>query len=131
MNNYFQYSIHAELPVQAAKAAELGVKFVTTLDALHLIDSAIFDDWQIVDLPATESFPLAGARPRIAAIIESNVKRGDWEDPEPGLGYNVVAFTGEGSGPRTIGLDVVSGGMVKGSASLQTGAIRCLLIQRS
>jgi hypothetical protein len=124
MSNYFQYSIRAELPAQSAKTTELGVKFLSTLDALGRIDSAIFDDWQIVDLPATESFALAEARPRIAAIIENNVKRGDWEEPEPGLGYNAVAFTGEGSGPRTIGLDVVSGGTVKGSASLQTGSYK-------
>jgi hypothetical protein len=79
---------------------------------------------QIVDLPAVESFPLADARPRIAAIIENNVKRDDEDEPDPHRGYTAIAFTGEGGGSRTMGVDVTAGGIVGGNAFLRTGGYK-------
>jgi hypothetical protein len=124
MQDSFQYSIRADLPAHTDSPASLGARFLDTLDALGRIDPSIFDDWQIVDLPAVESFPLADARPRIAAIIGNNVKRDDEDEPDPHRGYTAIAFTGEGSGSRTMGVDVTAGGIVDGSAFLRTGGYK-------
>jgi hypothetical protein len=124
MSDDFDYSIRSELPAQPASPVQLGIQFLSNLEALDRIDPTIFGDWQIIDLPGTQSFPLADARPRIASIIQNNVKRGDWETPEPRAGYNVLAFTGEGGAPRTISFDVVTGGLEKGSATLRTGGYK-------
>jgi hypothetical protein len=77
-----------------------------------------------VDLPAVESFPLADARPRIAAIIGNNVKRDDEDEPDPRRGYTAIAFNGDGRGARGMGFDVTAGGIVEGSAFLRTGGYK-------
>jgi hypothetical protein len=123
MQDSFQYSIRADLPAHTDNPASLGARFLDTLDALGRIDPSIFDDWQIVDLPAVESFPLADARPRIAAIGD-NVKRDDEDEPDPHRGYTAIAFTGEGSGSRTVGVDVTAGGIAEGTAFLRTGGYK-------
>jgi len=124
MQDSFQYSISASLPPHSDSPASLGARFLDTLDALGRIDPSIFDDWQIMDLPAVESFALGEARPRIAAIIGNNVKRDDADEPDPHRGYTAIAFTGEGRGPRTMGFDVTAGGIEDGSALLRTGGYK-------
>ena len=124
MQDSFQYSIRAELPAHTDVPASLGARFLDTLDALGRIDPSTFEDWQIVDLPALESFPLADARSRVAAIIGSNVKRDDDDEPDPQCGYTAAAFTGGGGGPRSISLEVTAGGIVDGSAFLRTGGYK-------
>ena len=124
MQDSFQYSIRAELPAHTENPASLGARSLDTLDALGRVDPSIFDDWQIVDLPAVESFPLADAQPHVAAIIGNNVKRNDADEPDSHRGYSAIAFTGEGRGPRTIGFDVTAGGIVDGSAFLRTGGYK-------
>jgi hypothetical protein len=124
MQDSFQYSIRAELPAHTDVPASLGARFLDTLDALGRIDPSIFEDWQIVDLPALESFPLADARSRVATIIGNNVKRDDDDEPDPHRGYTAAAFTGGGGGPRSISLEVTAGGIVDGSAFLRTGGYK-------
>ncbi len=98
MQDLFQYTIRASLPQHTEGPALLGARFLDTLDALSRIDPAIFDDWQIMDLPAVESFALEEARPRIAAIIGNNVKRDDDDEPDPHRGYTACVH---GRGRRT------------------------------
>jgi hypothetical protein len=124
MQNSFQYTIRANLPPHSDSPASLGARFLDTLDALGNVDPSIFDDWQIVDMPARETIPLADARPRIATITESNVKRDDEDDADPRLGYGAFAFNGEDRGARGIALEVMAGGIVEGSAFLRTGGYK-------
>jgi hypothetical protein len=124
MQDSFQYTIRANLPAHADSPASLGVKFLDTLDALGHVDPSIFDDWQILDLPAREFFPLADARPRVATIIGNNVKRDDEDEPDPRLGYGAFAFNGEDRGARGIALEIMAGGIVEGSAFLRTGGYK-------
>jgi Immunity protein 52 len=124
MQDSFQYTIRADLPVHTEGPASLGAKFLDTLDALGQADSSIFDDWQVIDLPALETFPLAEARPRIAEIIGNNVKRDDEEEPDPRLGYAALAFNGHDRGPHGMGLEVTAGGIVEGNAFLRTGGYK-------
>jgi hypothetical protein len=124
MQDSFQYSIRAELPAHTDSPISLGAKFLDTLDALGRGDPSIFNGWQIVDLAALESFPLADARSRVAAIIENNVKRDDEDEPDPRRGYTAAAFTDEGSSARSISFEVTAGGIVDGSAFLRTGGYK-------
>jgi len=65
----FRYSIRLPFAARQVSPEWLGSKFLATLDALTQIDSNIFPDWEVGDLPAMKGYPLAAARPRIAEII--------------------------------------------------------------
>ncbi len=87
------YSVRLPFAARATSPEWLGSKFLATLDALTKIDSNIFPDWEVGDLPAMKGYPLAEARPRIAEIIERNVSRGDLGRPEREAGYTAEAHT--------------------------------------
>jgi hypothetical protein len=89
----FKYSVRLPFASRQVIPDLLGSKFLATLDALTQIDSNIFPDWEVGDLPAMKGYPLAAARPRIAEIIGHNVIRDDLGRPEPESGYTVVAHT--------------------------------------
>ena len=134
----FTYSIRSELPAHPQDPAALGAKFLSTLDALSAIDP-IFTDWQImkyglidvdvvdVDVdPAVQvagwSLPLAIARPQIAAVIEKNVKRDDWREPQPDEGYTLGAYTDTRDDTRAMHLRIDAGGeKQKGDTHLELG----------
>jgi immunity protein 52 of polymorphic toxin system len=116
------YFIRSELPAHSEEPASLGVKFLTTLDALSAIDP-IFSDWQVMKYgPAADSYPLATARPQIAAVIEKNAQRDDWRRLRPEWGYTLGAYTKTRDGKRAIHLRINAGGeKQKGDTWLEAG----------
>jgi hypothetical protein len=89
----FDYSVRLPFAAGPVTPEWLGSRFLATLDALTQIDSNIFPDWEVGDLPAMKGYPLAVARSRIAEIIDHNVSLDDAGDPEPESGYAAVAHT--------------------------------------
>lgn len=89
----FKYSVRLPFADRPTSLDWLGSRFLATLDALTQIDSNIFPDWEVGDLPAMKEYPLVAARSRIAEIIGHNVGRDDAGDPEPESGYTAVART--------------------------------------
>jgi hypothetical protein len=83
-----------------------GAKFLKTLDSLSGINP-LFTDWQILrnwkiaedDLP--RQFPLATARKRIDAIVETGVTTDEYNEPTPRDGYTVAGTVGA-RGPRKV-----------------------------
>jgi hypothetical protein len=100
----------------------VGAKFLRTIDALSHIDP-IFDDWNVIDCQAMSSSPLAKVRPRIAALVENNVSRDDWDSPDADPGYYVVGMTGNSIDPRSMSLTINSGGKEKGEIMLEAGDV--------
>jgi hypothetical protein len=124
MNEFFKYSIRSAPPVGAESSNTLGTKFVNTLDALNRIDPAIFTNWEIMDFSASASIPLAAARPRIGAIVEANITRGDRGEPLPYYGFSCVAFTDNDVKSRNITLRIKAGGKDQGHIALETGGYK-------
>ncbi len=89
----FQYSVRLPLAAPPATPEWLGSKFLATLDTLTQIDSNIFPDWEVGDLPAMKGYPLAAARSRIAEIIEHNGSFDELGYPEPERDDTAVAHT--------------------------------------
>jgi hypothetical protein len=89
----FRYSVRLPFTAGPVTPEWLGSRFLATLDALTKIDSNIFPDWEVGDLPAMKGYPLAVARSRIAEIIDHNVSLDDAGHPEPESGYTAVAHT--------------------------------------
>lgn len=89
----FKFSVRLPFAAGPVTPEWLGSKFLATLDTLTKIDSGIFPDWKVFDLPAMKGFPLAVARPRIAEIIAHNVTRDELGQPEPESGYSAEAHT--------------------------------------
>jgi len=117
----FKYSIRSELPFGSESPASIGAKFVETLDALSRIDPTVFTNWEVTDIPAMSSQPLAAARSRIAYIVENNVSRDDFREPDPDYGYSAVAFTDKVVASRRIYIRIRTGGEPERIASLETG----------
>ena len=116
----FDYSIRSELPINSETPASIGAKFVDTLDALTRVDPTAFTDWEVTDIPAMTSQPLAAARSRIADIVENNVSCDDFREPDPDYGYSAVAFS-DVPVSRRIRLRIRTGGKFESTTSLQTG----------
>jgi hypothetical protein len=117
----FDYSIHSDLPINPETPASIGAKFVDTLDALTRIDPTVFTNWEVTDIPAMTSQPLAAARSRIADTVEGNVSRDDFREPDPDSGYSAVAYTDKITASRRISLRIHTGGSYKGDMWLQAG----------
>jgi len=98
----------------------IGAKFLETLDVLSGVDP-IFANWEITDLRKRSSFPLAAARPRIAAIMESNVVRDDFSEPSLVYGYHAIATTGKFKDPRNVNFTADAGGKFDGGTKLAFG----------
>ena len=113
----FNYNIRSDLPSNPESPASLGAKFVRTVDALSGIDPAVFSNWKVMDYPARDSLPLAAARSRIAAIIDNNVSRDDFAQPNPYRGYSAGAYTDRGSpSSRGMSLRIRAGGKNAGES---------------
>jgi Immunity protein 52 len=120
-NLNFSYGIRSDLPAHPESPASIGAKFVNTLDALSRIDPIVFSNWEVMDFSAIESLPLATARLRIAAIIDNNVSRDDFGQPEPDDGYSAGASAGHTLSPRRMSLRIDAGGTNAGETDLQAG----------
>lgn len=117
----FDYYIRSELPLISETPTSIGAKFVDTLDALTRIEPTVFTNWEITDLPAMASQPLAAARSRIADIVENNVSRDDLREPDPGYGgYSAFAFSDNVPSSRRVHLRVNTGGKFDRTTWLQT-----------
>jgi hypothetical protein len=117
----FEYDIRSELPARPESPTTLGAKFLSVIDALSSIDPVVFSKWEIMDFGLTATFPLATARPRITAIIESNISRDDFREPDPVYGYTAGAFTANVPESRRMRLRVRTGGKMKGETWLGAG----------
>jgi hypothetical protein len=141
----FDYGIRSNLPARPESPAALGPRFLDTLDALSRIDPEIFTNWKILVRPdinkvledaerigtaaAVEKIEIYSpeeARSRIVAIVENNVTRDDFREPEPYWGYSLIAYTGDVVESRRVGLRIKAGGKVRGSTWLQTGDYKVL-----
>jgi len=116
----YKYSIRSTWKERTETPAAVGGKFLKTLDALSGIDP-IFSDWQVFDRRNVSLLPLAAVRPRIAALVESNVTRDDFDEPAPDYGYLASARVGEFRTPRSVKLRVKAGGRLEGDVWLQFG----------
>ena len=102
----FKYSVRLPFTARAVTPNWLGSRFLATLDALSRIDSTIFPDWEVGDLPAMKGYSLEVARSRIAEIIDHNVSLDELGHPEPESGYTAVAHTMISARSHRMTLDV-------------------------
>lgn len=76
-------------------AAEIGRRFLNTLDALSNINPR-FGSWGLVDLegePREDGFfRLKDVRSNLKEIVERGVRRDDFGTPEPERGYTISAY---------------------------------------
>jgi hypothetical protein len=110
----FTYSIWLVRPQRRETPAVIGQKFLDTLDALSAADP-LFTPWRVLDKPAMAALPLATARPRIAAIVENNVVRDDYGQPEPAFGYRPIGVTDNPIASRITTLTVDAGSVFRES----------------
>jgi hypothetical protein len=118
----FSFDIYYGLPRRQETPAVISAKFLNTLDALRRIDP-LFANWNVLDLPAMASLPLALARTRIATIIENNVARNRREELEPESGYSAIGVTDNVIPSRIVKLRVRAGALFADEMTLEFGGI--------
>lgn len=118
----FKYSIRTHPAQNAGGPESIGDRFVRTLDALSESDPSVFTEWEIIDLHAKSSVPLAAARSRIGVMLKNNVVRDQMGEPDPNYGYDAMAYTRVEDRSRGIHLWINAGGKRNGQVWLQTGA---------
>jgi hypothetical protein len=116
--SFYRYFIRSRWQKRVETPAELGAKFLETLDALSSIN-AIFANWTITDIRNLSSLPLDAARSRIAGLIENNIARGDFGQPLPAYGYRAHARAGQFKDPRSVSFDIDAGGSISNGAELE------------
>ncbi|QUD90543.1 Imm52 family immunity protein [Phenylobacterium montanum] len=88
------YEIRSAWPGRKEDPAEIGRKFLATLDALTEADPA-FANWGTSDVDETpRGQPIAPLRTDFTSWVEANVERDDWGKAWPQLGYSVWAASG-------------------------------------
>jgi hypothetical protein len=118
----FRFTIQYRLPRGHETSAVIGAKLLDSLDALSRIDP-LFTDWKILDPAAMASLPLAIARTRISTVVENNLARDDYDQPEPESGYSLVAQTGNAIPSRIVTLRATAGAVFDGEMSLRFGDV--------
>jgi hypothetical protein len=117
----FRYSIVLVRSQHHETPAEIGKKFLETLDALCAIDP-LFTDWKVLDFAAMAKLPLAAARPRIAMIVEGGVVRDDYDQAEPASGYSAIGVTDNSIASRIVKLTADAGAVFpRSTVMLQIG----------
>jgi hypothetical protein len=110
----FRYSIVLARPQRREMPGEIGQKFLNTLDALSTVDP-LFTQWKLLDFATMAKLPLAAARPRITTIVENNVVRDDYDQPEPKRGYTAIGLTDNHTASRIVKLTADAGAVFPGS----------------
>jgi Immunity protein 52 len=116
----FYFGIYYGLPGRRETPAVIGAKLLETLDALSGIDP-LFANWKVPDNPTMTYFPLAVARPRIAAIVERNVARNKRKEPQPESGYGFITVTENAIPSRIVSLLVYGGSPDRDELMLRVG----------
>lgn len=117
---FYTYYIRSEWRGRAETPASVGAKFVKTLDALSSIDRSL-TNWEVIDVRALSSLPLAAARPQIARIVENDVARDDFNEPDPSAGYYSCARTSMVNDPRNVSFTADAGGKRDSDTMLEFG----------
>jgi hypothetical protein len=110
----FRYSIVLARPQRRETPAEIGQKFLDTLDVLSAIDP-LFTHWKVFDFVAMVAIPLAAARSRITALVKNNVVRDDYDQPTPKRGYTAIGVTDNPRASRIVKLTADAGAVFPGS----------------
>ena len=113
---FYRYFIRSGWPERVETPASISAKFLS----LSRVDP-VFSIWEILDRRKVSSLPLAAARPRLAAIIEDNVTRDDFDKPSVVYGYHANAIAGEFRQPRSVSFKVKAGGRYENGTRLEFG----------
>jgi hypothetical protein len=127
MNNY-TWSVNAARDSGVEAPAKIGERYIRILDVLSAVDPAL-SGWTILgnrcsmeDLLAwaedgdLESAPIQSisiddARRNPAELVEANVHRDDWGEPQPDECYSLVANNKYNRTPRNVCVSVTAGSM--------------------
>src|SRR5580692_10155761 len=116
----YHFFIRSRWRGRSETTTAISEKFIETLDALSAIDP-IFTDWQVFNNRDMSSFSLASARSLVAAAIESNVVRDDFDRPSTDDGYHATAMAGTFKDPQSVTFKADAGGKFNGGTKLAFG----------
>jgi len=122
----YSWSMQSAASGGAEEPSTIGEKYVRTLDALSRID-AVLTGWTIwrsdcsldellawaeegAQEPApVKPVPLEQARRDMTSLVEANVRRDDWNEPQPDEGYSLVSNNRYNLTARNVCVSVTAG----------------------
>ena len=119
------YEIRSAWPGRREEPAEIGRKFLATLDALSEADPA-FSNWGTRDVDETpRGQAIDPMRADFTRWVEANVDRDDWGKAWPELGYSVWAANGYRPfaplDPTSVSFYLTAGSKVSNHNSFEAG----------
>lgn len=126
-----QFNIIGSWPSRATPPAEIGVRVLQSLHALSSI-SRLFQPWWFADHSLSleqlkdlldrgkideASLPVDAWRGKMTELVERNVARDDFDNPEPDAGYSVSAYNSLNESSKFASL-TIRDGSVRGSSTL-------------
>ncbi len=85
------YGLVALWPGRAEGPAEIGAKFLQSLDAFEAIDP-LLRTWGYFDEHiAPKGVSISSLRPKFTQFVEAHINRDDFGEPDPELGYTIWA----------------------------------------
>jgi hypothetical protein len=103
----YDYSIQSGGFDPANDPQSIGARFLKTLDDLSEI-APEFSNWLLTDSVKLKQLKLADVRDKIGALVENNVSRDDFGEPDPSDGYYMAAFNHPAASPKTISFSAVT-----------------------
>ncbi len=120
----YSYEIQSSWGRCPEKPAEIGTKFLQTIDALSRIDP-MFSGWGVQIKPdSLEGQPIENVRADFTRFVEANVWRDDLDRPTPHEGYKLLAATNfhTEDPSKSLALSVRAGSVYGNKNSLQAGS---------
>ena len=114
------YLIHGVWEDDPLTPAEIGRRFLATLEALQRVDS-VFDGWQAGDYVNGVGVSLDKVRQDPTAYVTGLVARDDYGEPDPDYGYGAMAVNNESRSPQSLTLMLKAGGRFSNRLNLTTG----------
>jgi hypothetical protein len=118
----YSYSVRAVWRIEPTSIAEIGKRFLRTLDLIAEAAPEI-GVWTIQSRPFEEdSMSMDEARRNITKLVEDNVAIVD-EVPDPVYGYRLYARNRPDFSPKSIGLSATVGGRLGDRISFRLGDV--------
>jgi hypothetical protein len=101
--------------------AALAERYLKTIENLAEALPNFFHPWHVLDVHARHEIPFADAKRSMTQVVENNVTRGEYGEPDPVYGYHILSANCLNTTPRTLRFQVDGGSGIYNEAWLEIG----------
>lgn len=119
----YNYIMQADWRVTPESPSALGERFLETLDRIAAGAPEV-GEWTIVDLwDNVRLLPIDEARNIMTRLVENNVSRDDYDEPDPDFGYHMLGVNTPTITPQSLNWDASVGGRFGDRITFEVGSV--------